>query len=91
MAQTRAPPPTAPPSAPPPPPPPLCPQDDAFWRQLAEQKWGKHVQKLAKVAPGGWAAWTRHRLTSRSRPISPLDLVQVRSWLGLEWMCGWVV
>ena len=30
------------------------------------------------MQPGGWAAWTRHRLSATSpRPLSPLDLVQV--------------
>lgn len=54
-------------------------QDDDLWRLLAEAKWGSCVPKLASVAPGGWAAWTRHRLAaSSSSLLSPLDLVQVR-------------
>lgn len=52
-------------------------QEDDLWRLLAEMKWGRHVGRLAQVAPGGWAAWTRHRLAFCSQPISPLDLVQV--------------
>lgn len=58
---------------------PLCTllQDDLLWRQLAEQKWGPRVRQLARVEPGGWAAWTRHRLSATSSPLSPLDLVQV--------------
>ncbi|KAI3435504.1 hypothetical protein D9Q98_001570 [Chlorella vulgaris] len=52
-------------------------QDDDLWRLLAEAKWGSCVPKLASVAPGGWAAWTRHRLAaSSSSLLSPLDLVQ---------------
>ncbi len=52
-------------------------QGDELWMQLAEAKWGHHVAKLAQVAPGGWAAWTKHRLVAGRLPISPLDLVQV--------------
>lgn len=60
-----------------------APQDDLLWCQLAEQKWGRHVRELAQVEPGGWAAWTKHRLSATSpRPLSPLDLVQVRPPLG---------
>ena len=52
-------------------------QDDLLWCQLAEQKWGRHVRELARVQPGGWRAWTLHRLSACSHAISPLDLVQV--------------
>ncbi|KAI7840334.1 hypothetical protein COHA_006116 [Chlorella ohadii] len=51
-------------------------KDDLLWRQLAEQKWGPAVRQLARVEPGGWSAWTRHRLSAASSPPSPLDLVQ---------------
>ncbi|PRW18374.1 Methyl- -binding domain 4 [Chlorella sorokiniana] len=51
-------------------------KDDLLWRQLAEQKWGPRVRQLARVEPGGWSAWTRHRLSATSSPVSPLDLVQ---------------
>lgn len=51
-------------------------QDDDVWRQLAEQKWGPAVRRLASVQPGGWAAWVKHRLSASSPPRSPLDLGQ---------------
>lgn len=58
------------------PPSPLL-QDDEVWRELAEHKWGPAVRQLARVQPGQWAAWVKHRLSTSSSPPSPLDLVQV--------------
>jgi hypothetical protein len=54
-------------------------RDDDLWRDLAVRKWGPAVQRLTCVPPGGWAAWTKHRLSAASQPLSPLDLIQVRS------------
>lgn len=58
-------------------PPPPTRQDDEVWRELAEHKWGPAVRQLARVQPGQWAAWVKHRLGTASSPLSPLDLVQV--------------
>ena len=52
------------------------PQDDGLWRSLAERKWGRRVQDLADVAPGGWQAWCTFRMTARAMPASPLGLLQ---------------
>ncbi|PSC72795.1 DNA glycosylase isoform A [Micractinium conductrix] len=51
-------------------------RDDDLWRELALRKWGPSVRQLAEVPPGGWAAWTKHRLCAASHPPSPLDLIQ---------------
>ncbi|KAL4458027.1 hypothetical protein ABPG75_012892 [Micractinium tetrahymenae] len=51
-------------------------RDDEVWRELAEHKWGPAVRQLAAVQPGQWAAWVKHRLSTSSSPLSPLDLVQ---------------
>lgn len=53
-------------------------RDDEVWRELAEHKWGPAVRQLARVQPGQWAAWVKHRLGTASSPLSPLDLVQER-------------
>lgn len=63
-----------------------------MWRELAEHKWGPAVRQLARVQPGQWAAWVKHRLGASSSPLSPLDLVQVRAVAGRPWagnMCKW--
>ncbi|KAL4432866.1 hypothetical protein ABPG77_008192 [Micractinium sp. CCAP 211/92] len=51
-------------------------RDDEVWRELAEHKWGPAVRQMARVQPGQWAAWVKHRLGASSSPLSPLDLVQ---------------
>ena len=50
-------------------------QDEALWKELAEQKWGPRVRELAQPE-GSWLAWCKQRMALVSLPHSPLDLVQ---------------